>query len=237
MKTIGMIGGLSWESSVEYYRLINQGVRDRLGGLHSAQCLMYSVDFAPIEQMQSEGRWDEATQVMVDAARRLESGGADFIIICSNTMHLMAPQIEAVVNVPLLHIADATAEQIKAAGIESVGLVATRYTMEKAFYVGRLKEKYGLDVIIPDTNDREIVNRIIYDELVLGKINESSKAEYVRILNALIAQGAQAIILGCTEIGLLIKQGDVAVPVFDTTLIHAHAAVNAALERVETRQD
>lgn len=237
MKTIGMIGGLSWESSVEYYRLINEGVRDRLGGLHSAQCLMYSVDFAPIEHMQSEGRWDEAAQVMIDAAQRLEHGGADFVIICSNTMHLMAPQIEAAVSIPLLHIADATAEQIKAAGITSVGLVATRYTMEKAFYVGRLNENYGLDVIIPDADDREIVNRIIYDELVLGKINQSSKAEYVRILNALIAQGAQAIILGCTEIGLLIKQGDAAVPVFDTTLIHAHAAVNAALERVETGQD
>ncbi len=237
MKTIGMIGGLSWESSVEYYRLVNQGVRDRLGGLHSAQCLMYSVDFAPIEQMQSEGRWDDATQVMIDAAQRLERGGADFVIICSNTMHLMAPQIEAAVTIPLLHIADATAEQIKADGIVSVGLVATRYTMEKDFYVGRLKEKYGLHVILPDADDREIVNRIIYDELVVGKIYERSKAEYVRILNALIAQGAQAIILGCTEIGLLIKQGDVSVPVFDTTLIHAHAAVNAALERVETGQD
>ncbi len=237
MKTIGMIGGLSWESSVEYYRLVNEGVREKLGGLHSAQCLMYSVDFAPIEHMQSEGRWDDATRVMVDAALRLESGGADFVIICSNTMHLMAPQIEAAVKIPLLHIADATAEQIKAAGITTIGLVATRYTMEKEFYVGRLKEKHGLEVITPQAADREIVNRIIYDELVLGKIYESSKAEYVRILNALIAHGAQAIILGCTEIGLLIKQGDVPVPVFDTTLIHAQAAVDTALERVEIRQD
>lgn len=229
MKTIGMIGGLSWESSLEYYRIVNQEVKARLGGLHSAQTLMYSFDFAEIERLQHQGQWDQATALMVDAAQRLERGGADFIIICSNTMHRMAAEVQAAVNIPLLHIADATAEKIKAQGLTTVGLLGTRYTMEQDFYKGRLIDRFDLKVITPDAADRDIVNRVIYDELCLGDIRAESKAEYVRIINALIAEGAEAIILGCTEITLLIKQDDCPVPAFDTTYIHALAAVEAAL--------
>ncbi len=230
MKTIGLIGGLSWESSAEYYRMINEAVKQRLGGLHSAQTLMFSFDFAGIERLQHAGDWDAATERMIDAAWRLERGGADLLIICSNTMHRMAQEVQAAVSIPLLHIADPTAEQIKAAGIKRIGLLGTRYTMEQDFYRGRLTDVHGLDVIVPDAADRQIVNRIIYEELVLGIINPDSKAEYLRVVNQLVAQGAAGVILGCTEIGLLIKQADCPVPAFDTTEIHALAAVAAALE-------
>ncbi len=232
MKTIGMIGGMSWESSLEYYRIVNETVKARLGGLHSAQTLMYSVDFAEIEVLQSEARWDEATAMMIDAARRLERGGADLIIICTNTMHKMADAVQAAVNIPLLHIADATAAQIQRQGLATVGLLGTRYTMEQDFYRGRLEQRHGLRVLVPGADDRATVNRIIYDELVLGDIRAESKAAYVRIMERLIADGAQGIILGCTEIGLLIQQQDCAVPVFDTTTIHAVAAVDAALATI-----
>lgn len=229
MKTIGLIGGLSWESSAEYYRMINEAVKNRLGGLHSAQCLMFSFNFAEIETLQHQGDWDAATERMIDAARRLERGGADMLIICSNTMHRMANEVQAAVSIPLIHIADPTARKIKAAGLRRVGLLATIYTMEQDFYRGRLTDVHGLDVIVPNAADRQIVNRIIYEELVLGVIKPDSKAEYQRVIDDLITRGAEGVILGCTEIGLLIKQADCPVPAFDTTEIHALAAVDAAL--------
>ena len=230
MKTIGMIGGMSWESSIEYYRIINERVKEKLGGLHSAKSLMYSVDFAEIETLQSEGRWDEATEAMIEAAQHVESGGADFVVICTNTMHKMADEVEAAINIPLLHIADATAEAIKSQKLSKVGLLGTKFTMEEDFYCGRLVEKHGLDVIIPDAEDREIVHRIIYDELVLGEIKSESREAYKRIIEKLIVAGAQGIILGCTEIGLLVKEEDSRVPLFDTTTIHAVSAVEMTLE-------
>jgi aspartate racemase len=230
VKTIGMIGGLSWESSAHYYQFINELVRERCGGLNSAQVLMWSFNFAEIEQLQKAGRWDDATDRMIDAARRLERGGADMLIICANTMHKMADAVQAAVAIPLLHIADPTADQIKAAGLRKVGLLGTRYTMEHDFYLGRLEQKYGLDVIVPNADDRAVVNRVIYEELVVGKVEAASKAGYLRVIADLIAQGAEGIILGCTEIMMLITQDDCTVPVFDTTRLHAEAAVTAALQ-------
>ena len=230
MKTIGMIGGMSWESSIEYYRIINQTVKEKLGGLHSAQSLMYSVDFAEIEILQNEGRWDEATQAMIEAAQHVEAGGADFVIICTNTMHKMADEVGAAIGIPLLHIADATAGAIKAQGLSKIGLLGTRFTMEEDFYRGRLVEKHGLEVLIPEAEDREIVHRVIYDELVLGEIKPESREAYKGIIEKLIAEGAQGIILGCTEIGLLVKEEDSPVPIFDTAYIHAVAAVEYALK-------
>ena len=229
MKTIGMIGGMSWESSIEYYRIVNETVKEKLGGLHSAKSLMYSVDFAEIEALQYAGRWDEATQAMIDAARHVEAGGADFVVICTNTMHKMADQVEAVIGIPLLHIADATAEVIKAQGLSKIGLLGTKFTMEGDFYRGRLVEKHDLEVLIPEVDDREIVHRVIYDELVLGEIKSESRKQYKNIIEKLIAAGAQGIILGCTEIGLLVKDEDSSVPIFDTTYIHAVSAVERAL--------
>lgn len=229
MKTMGLIGGMSWESSIEYYRIINETVKERLGGLHSCKSLMYSVDFAEIEALQHRGEWDKATVMMVDAAKRLEKGGADFIIICTNTMHLMADEIEKQVSIPLLHIADATAEGLKAHGIQRVGLLGTRFTMEKDFYRGKLIEKHGLDVLIPPEKEREQVHRIIYDELCRGEIKAPSKDVYEQIITRLFQEGAEGIILGCTEIGLLVKDGDSPIPLFDTTRIHATAAVDFAL--------
>ena len=229
MKTIGMIGGMSWESSIEYYRIINETVKEKLGGLHSAVSLMYSVDFAEIEALQHAGRWDEATQTMIEAAQRVEAGGADFVIICTNTMHKMADEVEAAINIPLLHIADATAEVIKTRGLRVIGLLGTKFTMEGDFYRGRLVEKHKLDVLIPEAGDREVVHRVIYDELVLGQIKSESRVAYKQIIENLIAAGAQGIILGCTEIGLLVKDEDSRVPLFDTTHIHAVAAVEYAL--------
>ena len=230
MKTIGLIGGMSWESSIEYYRIINETVRDRLGGFHSARSIMYSVDFAEIETLQQQGRWEEATELMITAARRVEDGGADFVIICTNTMHKMADDVQRHINIPLLHIADATAERIKAQGMGRIGLLGTKFTMEEDFYRGRLVEKHGLDVFIPNEQGREIVHRVIYDELCLGEAKPSSKAQYVSIMENLVGDGAEGIILGCTEISLLVGQEDSPVPLFDTTRIHAVAAVEFALE-------
>ncbi len=229
MKTIGLIGGLSWESSAEYYRLINEGVRARLGGLHSADCLMYSFDFAEIEALQRTGRWNAAALRMVEAARRLERGGAAFLVLCSNTMHKMADAVQAAVSIPLLHIADATAEQMRPQGIQTVGLLGTRYTMEQDFYRGRLHQRFGLNVLTPEAEDRALVNRIIYDELVLGQTLPESRAAVLEVVDRLVAQGAQGIIFGCTEIGMLTQQADCRVPVYDTTRIHALAAVEMAL--------
>ena len=229
MKTIGLIGGMSWESSLEYYRIINEEVKARLGGLHSAKCVMLSVDFAEIETLQREGRWEESGHVLADAALRLERAGAGLIILCTNTMHKVADAIEAQIHIPFLHIADAAAERIKAAGLHTIGLLGTRFTMEEDFYRTRLIEKHGLTIIIPDTAGREIVHRVIYDELVLGKVNPVSKQAYLDIIAGLVTAGAEGIILGCTEIGLLVHPEDTPVPLFDTTRIHAIAAVEAAL--------
>jgi aspartate racemase len=229
MKTIGLIGGMSWESSAEYYRIINETVRDRLGGLHSAQCLMYSVDFAEVELLQHEGRWLEAAQMMVAAAQHLERGGADFVVLCTNTMHKCTDEMMRHMGVPLLHIADATARKIMVQALHTVGLLGTRFTMEEEFYKGRLSGHFGLNVLVPSQPEREIVHRVIYDELCLGQIHEASRVQYMAIMERLAEQGAQGIILGCTEIGMLVHAGDIRVPLFDTTRIHAEAAVDAAL--------
>ena len=229
MKTIGLIGGMSWESSAEYYRLINTLVKERLGGLHSAKCVMISVDFAEIEALQREDRWVESAQLLIAAAQGQEHAGADLVVLCTNTMHKVAADIQASLQVPFLHIADATAEQIKAQGLTTVALLGTRFTMEQEFYVGRLTQHYGLRVLIPETTEREMIHRVIYDELVLGDINAPSKAQYLAVIDHLIERGAQGIILGCTEIGMLIQAGDCRVPVFDTARLHAQAAVELAL--------
>ena len=228
MKTIGLIGGMSWESTVTYYQLINETIKQELGGLHSAKILLYSVDFAEVEACQAAGEWDRAADILTAAAQALERGGADLIVICTNTMHKVAPQVQAGVKLPLLHIAEATAQALKAQGIAKVGLLGTKYTMTQAFYRDKLIEA-GLDVLTPDEVDMDIVHRVIYDELCLGIIREDSRAEYLRIIDALAARGAQGVILGCTEIGLLVSQNDTALPVFDTTAIHATQAAMAAL--------
>jgi aspartate racemase len=220
---------MSWESTVTYYRLLNEAIKARLGGFHSAKILLYSVDFHEIEQLQHADKWDEAGALLADAARALQAAGADFLVICTNTMHKVATAIEAAVSIPLLHIADATAEKIKQAGLTSVGLLGTRFTMEQAFYRDRLQQRHGLNVLIPPREDREIVHRVIYDELVLGKILPASHEAYRRIIGALVTQGAQAVILGCTEISMLVTQQDSSVPLFDTTSIHANRAVELAL--------
>jgi aspartate racemase len=229
MKTIGLIGGMSWESSVEYYRILNEEIRARLGGLHSAKTLMYSVDFAEIEEMQRSGRWDDAGQAMAEAALRLQRGGADFIVLCTNTMHKLTPHIEAAVQIPLLHIADATARRIQSSRLKTVGLLGTRFTMEESFYRGRMEERFGLRVLTPPPAGRELVHRVIYDELCLGITRDESRQEYRKILHELASQGAEGIILGCTEIGLLVDASDSPVPLFDTTRIHAEEAVSMAL--------
>lgn len=230
MKTIGMIGGMSWESSIEYYRIINEAVKERLGGLHSARSLMYSVDFSEIEALQSAGEWEQATLAMIEAARYVESGGADFLIICTNTMHKMADEVQQSIGIPLLNIADPTADAVKARGLTRLGLLGTRFTMEQDFYRGRLENLHALQMLIPDPGDREVIHQIIYEELVLGKIMPESKAEFLRIISGLAEAGAEGIILGCTEIGLLVHQDDTPLPLFDTTRIHALAAVRYALE-------
>lgn len=231
MKTIGLIGGMSWESTVPYYRQINETIKNRLGGLHSAKLILYSVDFHEIEKLQREGDWEAAGLVLANAARSLESAGAVFLVLCTNTMHKVAHYIEAAVAVPLLHIADPTAAEIKQAGHSVVGLLGTRFTMEQGFYRERLREQHGLEVIVPGNQDREIIHRIIYEELCLGIVKPKSRAEYQRIMRTLVSQGAEAIILGCTEISLLVSQQDVDVPLFDTTVIHARAAAEEALAR------
>jgi len=230
MKTIGLIGGMSWESSAEYYRIINQEANRRLGGVHSAQCLMWSVDFEEIKRLQHEGDWERLSEAMKDAARRVERGGVDFIVLCTNTMHRVADAIASAVGIPLLHIADPTAERIKAAGFRRVGLLGTAFTMEQDFYKGRLQQRHGLDVIVPDEDDRRIVHEIIYRELVLGQVRPESRQAYREIIARLVERGAEAVILGCTEIMLLVTDEDSPVPLFDTTTIHAIAAVDWALK-------
>lgn len=230
MRTIGLIGGMSWESSAEYYRIVNEAVKGRLGGLHSAQVLLYSVDFAEIERLQHAGEWEEAADILVDAAQRLERGGADFLVLCTNTMHKVADRITGAVALPFVHIADPTAEQIKAAGFATIGLLGTGFTMEQEFYRGRLTEQHGLSVLVPEEADREVVHRVIYDELCLGIVRDDSREAYRQIMARLVARGAQAIILGCTEIMLLVGDGDATVPLFDTTRIHAETAAALALD-------
>lgn len=230
MKTIGLIGGMSWESSLLYYQIINQRVKEKLGGHHSAKSLMYSVDFQEIKTLQHQGKWDEATKIMIDSAQKLESGGADLIVICTNTMHKMAKEVEESISIPLLHIADSTANENVKDGIKKVALLGTSFTMEQDFYKGRLIERFGLDVIVPNEKERMIIHDIIYQELCLGIINEESKQSYLKIINSLSQQGAEALILGCTEITLLISQDNCSIPVYDTTRLHAECAVDFALK-------
>jgi aspartate racemase len=228
MLRLGLIGGMSWESSALYYRLVNEGVRDALGGLHSADCLLLSVDFAAVEAMQAEGRWDDAAQLLADAARTLEAAGADVLLLCTNTMHKVADDVQAAVGIPLLHLADTTAEAAHRAGLTRVGLLGTAFTMEQDFYVGRLRSR-GLEVLVPGPEDRAVVHRVIYDELCQGVIREQSRQEYRRVIAELVAAGAQGVVLGCTEIELLVSQEDCPVPVLPTTRLHAEAAVRLAL--------
>ena len=229
MKTIGLIGGMSWESSAQYYRHINEAVRERLGGLHSARCVMYSVDFAEVSELQRNAQWPEATQAMVEAAKRLQAGGADCVLICTNTMHKMAEDVQAAIDVPLIHIVDVTGEAVRAQGLKTVGLLGTLFTMEEDFWRGRLARNFDLEVLIPERSDRESVHRIIYDELCQGIVKAESRQRYLDIVGGLVERGAEGIALGCTEIPLLVKAEHVQVPLFDTTAIHAQAAVDFAL--------
>jgi len=230
MKTIGLLGGMSWESTVGYYQAINKGVKESLGGLHSAKIAMYSVDFSQIEKLQHSGDWEGTAKILISAAKNVQAAGADVLLICTNTMHKVAPQIENAIDIPLLHIADATAEALVEKGIKTVGLLGTAFTMEQDFYKGRLTNNYGLNVHVPAEIDREIIHNVIYKELCLGKINPSSKVEYLRIIEDLANQGAEAVILGCTEIGLLVNQTDTDVTLLDTTYIHAQKAVEYATQ-------
>lgn len=229
MKTIGLIGGMSWESSSEYYRLINQQIRLKLGGLHSAKIIMISLDFAEIEKLQREGKWQEAGNILISAAQKIEKGGADFLLLCTNTMHKLADEVQAKITIPLLHIADVTAQTIQQQKIRHVGLLGTKFTMEQDFYRKRLIDRFGIKVTIPDQDDRQAIHDIIYQELCLGQIQSKSRQQYKNIINKLIANGAAAIILGCTEIMLLIKPSDVSVPLFNTTEIHVKSAVEQAI--------
>lgn len=228
MKTIGLLGGMSWESTASYYKAINEGVKDALGGLHSAKICLYSVDFDEIEKLQHQGQWDETATILSQAARSVEAAGADFLLICTNTMHKVAPEIESAISIPLLHIADATAERLIGDGIKRVGLLGTQFTMEQDFYKGRLIDKFDIEVIVPDSGQQEVVHNIIYSELCLGKITDESKQQYLEIINCLHEQGAEAVILGCTEIALLVQQEHTKVPLYDTTEIHAAKAVKLA---------
>ncbi|WP_300464983.1 aspartate/glutamate racemase family protein [Desulfobacula sp.] len=230
MKTIGLLGGMSWESTLGYYRAINEGVKQNLGGLHSAKIALYSVDFEPIERLQHKGDWEGTARILSEAAQSVQSAGADFLLICTNTMHKVASQIERAIKIPVLHIADATAEVLVHKGIKKVGLLGTAFTMEQDFYKGRLSDKYGVEVLIPNKEARQIVHKIIYQELCHGKFEVDSKTEYLRIIDLLATQGAEAVILGCTEIGLLVNQEDTRVTLLDTTAIHAEKAVAVALE-------
>ncbi len=233
MKTIGLLGGMSWESTQDYYRILNQEVRRRLGGLHSAAIVLHSVDFEPIERLQRAGDWDGAGRILADAARGLEAAGADFLLICTNTMHRVAGAVEAAVTIPLLHIADATGEAIAARGVGRAALLGTRFTMEQPFYKDRLAARFGLDVMVPEASERELVHRVIYDELCLGVTRDASRAAYRRVIDDLARQGAEGVILGCTEIGMLIGPDDTDLPLFDTTRIHAERAVALALADLE----
>jgi aspartate racemase len=229
MKRIGLLGGMSWESSSEYYRLVNEEVRDRLGGLHSADCLLRSVDFAPVEELQRSGRWDAAGDLLAAEAAALQAAGAELLVLCTNTMHKLAERIERSIDVPFVHIADTTADAVRAAGMTTVGLLATAYTMEQDFYVGRLRERHGLDVLVPGDEDRALVHRVIYDELCVGIVDDGSRDAYRRVMRDLAGRGAEGILLGCTEIDLLVGERDSPVPVFDTTRLHARRAVALAL--------
>ena len=229
MKTIGLLGGMSWESTASYYKALNEGVKSRLGGLNSAKVVLFSVNFDEIEKLQHQGKWDETAVLLSDATESVEKAGADFLMICTNTMHKVVPEIESRISIPVLHIADATASVLQPDGIEKVGLLGTRFTMEQDFYKGRLTDKFGMDVVVPNSEDQESVHTIIYDELCKGVIKESSKQQYLAIIDKLYAEGAQAVILGCTEIALLVSQQDTQVPLYDTTEIHAKQGVEYAL--------
>ena len=229
MKTIGLLGGMSWESTANYYRAINEAVKAKLGGLHSARIVLFSVDFAEIEKLQIQGDWDGAGRILLDAALKVQAAGADCLLICTNTMHKVAPQLEAGLDIPLLHIADATADALLVPGIRTVGLLGTAFTMEQDFYKGRLGRR-GLEVLVPNEADRAVVHQVIYQELCQGKILAESKEEFLRIIDSLARAGAEAVILGCTEIGMLVGHEDTRVPLFDTTAIHAHQAVEYALQ-------
>ena len=232
MKTIGLLGGMSWESTIPYYRQINQAVKSRLGGLHSAKIVLYSVDFAEIERLQHQGDWEAAGSVLANAAQALEHAGADFIVLCTNTMHKVAAAIEAAVAIPLLHIADPTAAEIRKVGLSRIGLLGTSFTMEQDFYRGRLAEQHGIEMFVPDQDDRDLVHRVIYEELCLGRVEDASRRAYRDVMRRLVERGAQGIILGCTEISLLVGERDASVPLFDTTAIHAAAAADWALPAV-----
>lgn len=229
MKTVGMLGGMSWESTVSYYKALNEGVKSRLGGLHSAKICLYSVDFDEIEKLQHQGKWSETALILAEAAKSVERGGADFLMICTNTMHKVVPEIESQISIPILHIADATAESLVQNGVTKVGLLGTRFTMEQDFYKGRISEKFGIDVVVPTADEQTVVHDIIYQELCLGEIKTESRDRYLKIIANLHAQGAQAVVLGCTEIALLVKQSDTTVPLYDTTEIHAAHGVEWAL--------
>jgi aspartate racemase len=230
MKTIGLIGGMSWESSLEYYKIINETVQQKLGGFHSAQSLMYSVDFAAVEKWQRQGKWKDAAGLLADAARRLEKGGADFLVICANTMHKVVPEIQKHIKIPILHIADVTAQAIKRQNLRKVGLLGTRFTMEEDFYKDRLIQKHGLEVIIPAEKDRDLIHDVLYSQIRLGHIDQAARDVFKNAIGALAARGAEGGILGCTEIFLFVRQEDYTIPLFDTTKIHAQAAVEYALK-------
>jgi aspartate racemase len=230
MKIIGMIGGMSWESSLEYYRIVNRAVKEKLGGFHSAQCLLYSVDFDDVEKLQHQGDWESLTRLMIEAAQRVKNAGADFLVICTNTMHKMADAVQSAVQIPLLHIADVTAEAVKANGQNRVGLLGTKFTMEQDFYKGRLKDVHGIDVLIPGDEERQAVHDILYNELCLGEIRELSREKFQSIIQNLVERGAQGVVLGCTEIPLIVSQKDYDIPLYDTTSLHAKAAVDFALQ-------
>jgi aspartate racemase len=232
MKTIGLIGGMSWESSLEYYRIINETVQRKLGGFHSAQSLMYSVDFAAVEDCQHQGRWQDAAGLLADAARKLEKGGADFLVICANTMHKVVPEVQKHIKIPILHIADVTARAIKERGLRIVGLLGTRFTMEEGFYKDRLVQKHGLEVIVPGEKGRELIHNVLYDQIRLGDIDQAARNVFKKAIDDLASEGAEGIILGCTEIFLFVKQEDYKIPLFDTTRIHAEAAAEFALEEI-----
>lgn len=230
MKTIGMIGGMSWESSLEYYRIMNQAVKEKLGGFHSAQCILYSLDFDDVEKLQHQGDWESLTRLMIEAAQRVKKAGADFLVICTNTMHKMADEVQRAIQIPLLHIADVTAGAVKANEQSRVGLLGTKFTMEQDFYKGRLKEIHGIDILIPEDKERQLIHDILYNELCLGEIKELSREKFQSIIQNLVKRGAQGVILGCTEIPLIVRQEDYEIPLYDTTALHAKAAVDFALQ-------
>lgn len=230
MKTIGMIGGMSWESSLEYYRIVNQAVKEKLGGFHSAQCILYSLDFDDVEKLQHQGDWESLTRLMIEAAQRVKKAGADFLVICTNTMHKMADEVQKAIQIPLLHIADVAAGAVKANGQSRVGLLGTKFTMEQDFYKGRLKEIHGIDILIPEDKERQLIHDILYNELCLGEIKELSREKFQSIIQNLVKHGAQGVILGCTEIPLIVSQEDYEIPLYDTTALHAKAAVDFALQ-------